>query len=72
MTLLDFYKAEELVCNLRTADQNIDDARLRLGVTLAGKYHDDVADEVRHHVVRVLEGRRAAIVNNLATLGVEV
>lgn len=71
MTLEQFYQVEILVSQLTKVDEQISDANRSLGVTLRGTYHDDIANEVKPHVIRLLEGRRAAVVTELKAFGVD-
>lgn len=70
MQLKNLNKAVDLYEKLNIANNRIDDATHRLGVTLGGKYDDLLADKVRAQVVAELRKERGVILDKLSEIGV--
>lgn len=71
MTLEQLDTAGWLKRQLAEIDEHIAMAiGTRLGVTLGGRYHDDLAEHARPYILTLLNARRAAKLAELAELGV--
>lgn len=71
MNYEDFYKVRTLVDELRDLESKIQSVKnTGLGVTIDGRYHEELANAVRLQVVVWLEDRRDEKKRELVALGV--
>lgn len=71
MNYENFYQVRTLVDEMRDLEAKIQSVKKTgLGVTIDGRYHEDLADAVRLQVIVLLEDRRDEKKRELSALGV--